>query len=66
MKYVWTYAMPTTELMKLKDVTRELCISKSTWYQGIKDGRFPKPIKLGGGKTSAWRTAEIRDLIDEG
>lgn len=37
-------------------------VSKSTWWQGVKDGRFPKPVKLGA-KTTAWRVEDIRDLI---
>ncbi len=31
--------------------------------QGVKDGRFPKPVKLGV-KTTAWRVEDIRDLIE--
>jgi prophage regulatory protein len=38
-------------------------VSKSTWWQGVKDGRFPKPVKLGV-KTTAWRVEDIRDLIE--
>jgi prophage regulatory protein len=38
-------------------------ISKSTWWQGVKDGRFPKPVKLGV-KTTAWRVEDIRALIE--
>ena len=37
-------------------------VGKSTWWQGIKDGRFPKPVKLGP-KTTAWRVEDIRELI---
>jgi prophage regulatory protein len=29
-------------------------VSKSTWWAGIKDGRFPKPVKLGP-RITAWR-----------
>jgi predicted DNA-binding transcriptional regulator AlpA len=38
-------------------------VSKSTWWQGVKAGRFPKPVKLGI-KTTAWRVEDIRALID--
>lgn len=38
-------------------------VSKSTWWQGIKDGRFPKPVKLGP-RTTAWRVEDIRNLIE--
>jgi len=36
-------------------------IGKSAWWQGIKDGRFPKPVKLGP-RTVAWRVQDIRAL----
>jgi prophage regulatory protein len=38
-------------------------VSKSTWWQGVKDGRFPKPVKLSA-RTTAWRVEDIRALID--
>ena len=38
-------------------------VSKSTWWQGIKDCRFPKPVKLGP-RTTAWRVEDIRALIE--
>ncbi len=37
-------------------------ISRSSWWQGIKDGRYPKPIKLGP-RTTAWRVEDIRALV---
>ena len=38
-------------------------VSKSAWWQGVKDGRFPKGIKLGP-KTTAWRVEDILALIE--
>ena len=38
-------------------------ISKSTWWAGIKNGRFPKGVKLSP-RTTAWRVKDIYDLID--
>ena len=38
-------------------------VGKSTWWQGVKDGRFPKPVKLGP-RTTAWRVEDIRALIE--
>jgi prophage regulatory protein len=40
-----------------------LPVCKSTWWQGVKDGRFLRPVKLGT-KTTAWRVEDIRDLIE--
>jgi predicted DNA-binding transcriptional regulator AlpA len=37
-------------------------VSKSTWWAGVKSGRFPPPIKLGRGIT-VWRVEDIRALI---
>lgn len=39
-------------------------VSKSTWWQGVKDGRFPKPQKLGP-RTTVWRAEDIRALYEE-
>lgn len=39
-------------------------VSKSTWWQGIKDGRFPKSVKLGP-RTTAWRVQDINRLIEQ-
>ena len=38
-------------------------VSKSTWWAGVKDGRFPKPVKLGA-RITAWSVDDIRALID--
>ncbi len=38
-------------------------ISRSNFLAGCKEGRFPKPIHLGK-RTTAWRVADIRHLIE--
>lgn len=38
-------------------------VSKSTWWAGVKSGRFPKPVKLGP-RITAWRVEHIRALIE--
>lgn len=40
-----------------------LPVSRTTWYQGIKDGRFPKPVKLSA-RIAAWRVEDIRALVE--
>lgn len=39
-------------------------VSKSTWWDGVKSGRFPKPVKLSA-RTTAWRVEDIRTLIEK-
>ena len=41
-----------------------LPISKSSWWGGVKSGRFPKAIKIGA-NTTVWRENEVRSLVDE-
>jgi predicted DNA-binding transcriptional regulator AlpA len=38
-------------------------VSRSTWLEGVKTGRYPRPVKLGP-RVVAWRVSEIRDLIE--
>jgi hypothetical protein len=42
-----------------------LPISRSTWWEGVRTGRFPKPVKLGP-RITAWRVEDIRALIEHG
>lgn len=37
-------------------------VSKSTWWAGVKSGRYPQPVKLGP-RTTAWRVEDIRALV---
>ena len=39
-----------------------LPISKSSWWAGVKSGKFPKPVKLGE-RTTVWSVDSIRALI---
>ncbi len=40
-------------------------VSHATWWRGIKDGRYPQPVKLGA-RVTAWRVEDIRALIANG
>ena len=40
-----------------------LPISASSWWAGVAEGRFPKPVKLGP-NTTAWRWEDIQNLLD--
>ena len=56
--------LPETGFVRLPAIIAPLGpipVGKSTWWQGIKTGRFPKPVKLGP-KTTAWRVEDIRAL----
>ena len=55
--------LPLTGFMRLPQILQLIPISKSAWWQGCRDGRFPKPVKLGP-KTTAWRIEDIAALIE--
>jgi prophage regulatory protein len=59
-------SLPETGFVRLPAILAPagpIPVSKSTWWQGVKDGRYPKPVKLGP-KTTAWRVEDIRALIE--
>jgi len=47
-----------------KDAPAIIPVSRSTWLAGVREGRFPKSVKLGK-RTTAWRIRDIRALIEE-
>ena len=66
-------SLPETGLLRIKQILGDpkaeppippiIPVSKSTWWSGVKTGRFPQPVKLGP-RITAWRAADIRALID--
>ncbi|MBQ3171306.1 MAG: AlpA family phage regulatory protein [Mailhella sp.] len=55
---------PVIGFLRLPQILEIIPVSKSAWWQGCKDGRFPKPVKLGP-KTTAWRAEDIAALIEQ-
>ncbi|GAV20825.1 hypothetical protein MMIC_P1800 [Mariprofundus micogutta] len=50
--------------MRLPEVLRIIPVSKTQWYEGVRNGRYPKGISLGP-RTTAYRVSDIRKLVDE-
>ena len=50
--------MENESLLRLPQVLNIIPISKSAWWQGCKDGRYPKPVKLGP-RTTVWKSSDI-------
>ena len=55
--------LPVIGFLRLPQILEIIPVSKSAWWQGCKDGRFPKPVKLGP-KTTAWKAEDIAALIE--
>jgi len=46
-----------------RDIPPIIPISKSSWWAGVKSGKYPQPVKLGP-RTTAWRASDIQAVID--
>lgn len=52
------------KLLRLPQVLEIIPVSKSTWWHGVKSGRFPASIKLGE-RVTVWRATDIQKFIDD-
>jgi predicted DNA-binding transcriptional regulator AlpA len=64
------YDLPATGYLRLPQILGNpkagipalIPISRSAWWLGIRNGRYPKPVKLGP-RTTVWTVESIRALI---
>ncbi len=45
-----------------KGISPIIPVSKSSWWAGVKAGKYPKPVKLSA-RCTCWRVEDIRALI---
>jgi len=38
-------------------------VSKSTWWEGVRTGRYPQPVRTLGRRITAWKAEDIRELV---
>lgn len=65
--------LPETGFLRIKQILGDpkaeppiaplIPVSGSTWWSGVKSGRFPKPVKLAL-RCTVWRVEDIRALIE--
>ncbi len=56
--------LPEAGLVRLPTILKVIPVSRSTWWAGVKSGRFPKAVKVGG-RITAWRVEDIRELVNK-
>lgn len=54
--------LPATGFLRLPKVLSLIPVGRSTWWAGVKSGRYPKPVKLGP-RMSAWKAEDVHSLI---
>lgn len=55
-------AVPDDGFVRLPTVLLVFPVGRSSWWNGVKTGKYPQPIKLGA-NTTAWRAGDIRQLL---
>lgn len=55
--------LPEAGFIRLPQVLTLIPISRSAWWDGIRQGKYPQGVKLGT-KTTVWRVEDIRALIN--
>lgn len=55
--------VPQTGYLRLPEVLHLFPVSKSTWWAGVKAGKYPASIKLSQ-RVTAWRVEDINRLLN--
>ena len=50
-------------LYRIKQVLEVIPVSKTTWWNGVRDGRFPKPIR--NGRMTFWKSEDLESFMDQ-
>ena len=50
------------KLLRLKQVLEIIPVSKSSWWAGVRDGKYPASVKYG--RSTFWLNSDIRALIN--
>lgn len=53
------------EILRFSKVHARTGLPRSTLYDRIRDGRFPRPVSLGGGRAVGWLSSEVDQWITE-
>lgn len=56
--------LPNEGLLRISQVLKFVPVSRACWWKKVKEGIFPKPIKLSE-RVTVWRVSDIRTLIEK-
>lgn len=62
MQKIANTTLPATGFVRLPQVLALVPVCKTTWWAGVKSGRYPAPVKLSP-RVTCWRVEDIRNLI---
>lgn len=55
--------LPETGFLRIAQVLQLIPVARSTWWQGVREGRYPASVKLGP-RTTVWKVEDIRAFIE--
>lgn len=68
------HTLPATGYLRLRDIIGDpkadpakpaiIPVSASTWWAGVRSGRYPQPTRALGSRITAWPVESIRELIE--
>ena len=58
------HQLPETGFVRIPTILKYFPVGRSTWWAGVKSGKYPVAIKLSPNIT-VWRAADIHKLIAE-
>lgn len=56
--------LPESGFVRISTILQYFPVSESAWWAGVREGRFPQPVKLGP-MTTAWRAEDIWRLFEQ-
>lgn len=60
-----TNDLPQTGFLRLPQVLALIPVSKTTWWAGIKAGRYPAGVKISS-RVTAWRIKDLTPFLNHG
>ncbi len=48
-----------------REIPALIPVKKSTWWAGVKSGKYPQPTKAFGPRVTVWRVEDIITLLDK-
>lgn len=68
------HELPETGYLRLRQIIGDpnaeppipavIPVGKSTWWEGVRSGRYPQPVRTLGRRITAWKVESIRALIE--
>lgn len=53
-----------TRLLRLPEVLQRIPYKKTRFFELVREGRLPKPVRLPGGRATAWPESQIDELVE--